>query len=134
MRDRMRQARVARLATVSADGRPHLVPVCFVLAADVVYTAVDGKPKRSRNLRRTANIMATGVASLLVDDYTEDWARLWWVRADAVARVVDDPAVQRSAIEALSDKYPQYVERPPPGPVIALDVTRWTGWAADERG
>src|SRR5947209_988633 len=82
MRQRMREARVGRLATVTGEGRPHVVPCCFVLAGDaaVVYSAVDGKPKSTLQLRRLANIRANPYASLLVDHYADDWSALWWVR------------------------------------------------------
>jgi PPOX class probable F420-dependent enzyme len=129
MRGLVRAARVGRLATVRADGRPHVVPVCFALSGDVVHSAVDAKPKRDARLQRLANIEATGVASLLVDDYAEDWARLWWVRVDGRARVVADEAETRRALEALRAKYPQYDEHPLAGPVIALDVDGWAGWS-----
>lgn len=121
-------ARVARLATVDANGRPHLVPVCFVLLDDVVYSAVDEKPKRSTRLRRVANVEATGRVCLLVDEYDEDWSKLWWVRLDGEGRVVSDPAETDRARAALSAKYPQYEQRPPRGPVLALTVTRWSAW------
>jgi len=126
----VRRAAVARLATVDATGKPHLVPVCFTLLDEVVYTAVDHKPKRSQRLRRVANVEATGVACLLIDEYQDDWSALWWVRLDGVARVVTDVAEARRAVAALVAKYPQYADRPPTGPVLALDVRRWTGWAA----
>ncbi|MGH3739430.1 MAG: TIGR03668 family PPOX class F420-dependent oxidoreductase, partial [Micromonosporaceae bacterium] len=90
MRRRVESARVARLATVSADGRPHIVPICFVLLGETVYTAVDQKPKRSRRLRRVANLEATGHASILIDEYAEDWSRLWWIRLDGPGRIVTD--------------------------------------------
>jgi PPOX class probable F420-dependent enzyme len=124
-------ARVARLATVGPDGRPHLVPVCFVLLGDVVYSAVDEKPKRDGRLRRLANLEATGRACLLVDEYHEDWSALWWVRLDGDGRVVGDVVETADARAALAGKYPQYVQRPPRGPVLAITVTRWTGWSAD---
>lgn len=120
---------MARLATVDADGRPHLVPVTFVLLGEVVYTAVDEKPKRSTRLRRVANIEATGRACLLVDEYHEDWSALWWVRLDGKARVVTDPAEVDRALAALTAKYPQYEPQPPRGPVLALDITNWAAWS-----
>jgi PPOX class probable F420-dependent enzyme len=123
-------ARVGRLATVGADGRPHLVPVCFVLVGATAYSAVDHKPKRTTQLRRLANIEATGHACLLVDHYSEDWSTLWWVRMDGRGRAVADPTEVAGALAALVDKYVQYAERPPTGLVLALDVTRWTGWSA----
>jgi PPOX class probable F420-dependent enzyme len=130
MRRLVRSARVGRLATVDAEGHPHLVPVCFVLLSETVYSAVDHKPKRSTRLRRFANVEATGHACLLVDRYSEDWSTLWWVRLDGRGRAVTDPIEAGGAVAALVDKYLQYAEKPPTGPMLALDVTRWTGWSA----
>jgi PPOX class probable F420-dependent enzyme len=128
MRERVMTARVARLATVTADGRPHLVPCCFALAADTIYSAVDGKPKTTLALRRLANVEANPVASLLVDQYDDDWAELWWVRLDGVARVVAHPPERERALTVLAAKYPQYRRTPPPGDVIAIEVTAWRAW------
>jgi PPOX class probable F420-dependent enzyme len=120
-------ARVARLATVTAEGAPHVVPIVFVGHGSTLYSAVDAKPKRTTALSRLANIAANPRVSVLVDQYDDDWTQLWWVRADGTARVLDDPA---DALGLLAEKYPQYREQPPPGPVIAVDVQRWIGWAA----
>jgi PPOX class probable F420-dependent enzyme len=128
MRERVATARVARLATVSAGGRPHLVPCCFVLAADTIYSAIDAKPKSTLALQRLANIEANPAASLLVDHYDDDWSALWWVRLDGDARVVADPSERASALTLLTEKYAQYVDTPPPGDVIAIDVTAWRAW------
>ena len=130
MRGLVAPAPVGRLATVRSDGRPHVVPICFVVTDDVVYSAVDDKPKRHRHLQRISNVTATGAASLLIDEYDEDWSRLWWVRLDGRARVVDDTAEAERAIRSLCDKYSQYRDQPPSGPVLALDVERWVGWSA----
>ncbi len=123
-------SRVARLATVDARGVPHLVPVTFVLAGDEAFTAVDAKPKRTTRLKRLDNIRATGLACLLADSYDEDWSRLWWVRADASASVLAPGRQAAHAVGLLAAKYEQYASAPPAGPVIALGVIRWTGWAA----
>jgi PPOX class probable F420-dependent enzyme len=128
-RRRFAAARVARLATVDSDGRPHLVPVTFAVRDDLVVIAVDHKPKRSAALRRLANIEATGQVSLLVDEYDEDWSRLWWVRADGTARVLRAEPDRREPVRWLCAKYPQYAQRPPDGPVIRAAVTRWRGWS-----
>jgi PPOX class probable F420-dependent enzyme len=130
MRRLVATARVGHLGTVGADGRPHVVPVCFAVVDDVAYTAVDHKPKRSTALQRIANVTATGHACLLVDDYSEEWSRLWWVRLDGSGRVVDDPDEVARALVALRAKYHQYAERTPTGPVLAVDATRWSGWSA----
>jgi PPOX class probable F420-dependent enzyme len=123
---RLAEARVGHLATVTADGRPHVVAVCFALHEGRIYTAVDAKPKATHALRRLENVRATGRASLLVDHYEEDWTRLWWVRVDGAAEVVDSEA----AIDALATKYEQYRAERPTGPVIAVTPDRWRSWTA----
>ena len=130
MRRLVLPARVARLATVDAAGRPHLVPVCFVLSGNRVHIAVDHKPKRDTELRRTANLRATGMASLLVDRYDEDWSQLWWVRLDGRGWQVEDPVEAAGAVDELAAKYPQYREQRPDGPVLAIEVERYRGWSA----
>ncbi len=127
-RQRFAGARVARLATASRP--PHLVPVTFAVDGDTVYTAVDAKPKRSRRLRRLANIGADPAVALLADHYSDDWDELWWVRADGEAVVRDDPATVREGGRLLAARYPQYREAPPEGPVIVITVTTWRGWSA----
>lgn len=129
-RRRLAEARVARLATVSADGRPHLVPVTFAVDGDLVYTAVDAKPKSTRDLLRLRNIAANPLVALLADHYADDWSALWWARADGAATVSDDPPVLARATALLAARYSQYVGHPPPGPVITIRVARWTGWSA----
>lgn len=128
MRARVGAARVGRLATVTAAGRPHVVPCCFVLAGDVVYTAVDAKPKSTLALRRLDNIAAHPHASLLVDFYDDDWRQLWWVRVDGTARVLTGGAERDDALTRLAEKYRQYAETPPPGPMIAIAVSAWRAW------
>ncbi|MFD4293143.1 TIGR03668 family PPOX class F420-dependent oxidoreductase [Rhodococcus sp. NPDC058505] len=130
-RRRFERARVATLGTVSAAGEPHLVPVVFAVDGDAVVTAVDGKPKSTRRLRRLDHVRATGRVSLLVDEYDEDWTRLWWVRMDGAADVVDatSPSGERG-IWALVQKYPQYTDALPAGPVIVVRPRRWVGWVS----
>jgi PPOX class probable F420-dependent enzyme len=129
-RRRFAAARVARLATVSGDGQPHLVPVVFAVEHDTVLIAVDAKPKRHRALRRLANIAENPAVSLLVDHYDDDWAHLWWVRADGTAAVTDDETVLGRARDALGARYPQHREQPPEGPAIVVEIRRWSGWSA----
>jgi PPOX class probable F420-dependent enzyme len=131
MREKLSEARVARLATVGAGGRPHLVPCCFVLDGDVVYTAVDDlKAKSTLDLRRVGNVEANPAVSLLVDHYDDDWSALWWVRVDGTARVVDRAADRAAPLDQLAAKYPQYRDRPPPGALIAVTIEAWRGWCA----
>jgi PPOX class probable F420-dependent enzyme len=130
-RRRFAAARVGRLATITVEGAPHVVPVVFALVDDVAYSAVDSKPKTTVRLKRLSNITATGLASLLVDEYCEDWASLWWVRFDGSARVLAAQSRQgQIALSALTGKYPQYADQRPDGPVIALRLTAWRSWEA----
>ncbi len=130
-RQRFADARVARLATADADGRPHLVPMVFALAGDTIYSAVDAKPKRSTSLRRLANIAANPRVAVLVDHYDDDWEALWWVRADGSGRILDaDEPESGDAIARLVARYSPYRARPPQGPVVAIDVARWSSWSA----
>jgi PPOX class probable F420-dependent enzyme len=130
MRERVRDARVARLATVGPGGRPHLVPICFVLEGDVLYSAVDEKPKRSKRLKRLENIRNHPEVTVLVDHYEEDWTRLWWARLDGRASVLDEGPERERALALLREKYEQYRSQPPRGPVIAVRVERWRGWSS----
>jgi PPOX class probable F420-dependent enzyme len=124
-------APVGRLATTAADGTVHLVPICFAVVDGHIASAVDHKPKRTNRLQRLADIGATGRATFLVDHYDDDWSQLWWVRAEGTARVLDPGDDESSyAVSLLARRYPQYVERPPGGAVLAVDVTRWSGWSA----
>jgi PPOX class probable F420-dependent enzyme len=127
-RRRLAAARVARLATVSGTGQPHLVPVTFTVAGDTVYTAVDHKPKTTTHLRRLANIAANPRVCLLADHYADDWTQLWWSRADGHATVLTGPETA-APVALLAARYPQYQSTPPAGPVIAITVTTWTGWS-----
>jgi PPOX class probable F420-dependent enzyme len=130
-RARFAVARVARLATLGASG-PRLVPVCFAVEGDTVWTAVDHKPKRTTALARLRDIAADPRVALLADHYADDdWDALWWVRADG-AGTVHEPggSTAAHAVELLGERYPQHRARPPEGPVLSVAVTRWSGWSA----
>lgn len=124
---------MARLATVNGQGQPHIVPVTFAAVGDEIYTTVDDKPKTTTRLRRLHNIRANPRVAVLADYYADDWDRLWWVRADGHASVVEDPGGMAGPLRLLAERYPQYRAHPPGGPVIAILVERWTGWAASGR-
>jgi PPOX class probable F420-dependent enzyme len=123
--------RVARLSTVRPDGAPHVVPVCFALDGDTLYTAVDHKPKRSHALQRLENIAANPAVSLLVDHYDEDWSALWWARADGRAQIADpgDEGHAR-AVALLRSRYEQYRGAPELGRAIVVEIDRFSGWRA----
>jgi len=130
-RGRFLDAQVAHLATADARGVPHLVPVTFAVDGNRIVTAVDGKPKRGTRLRRIDNIAANPAVTLLVHAYDEDWSRLWWARADGVAAVIADGDAGTHAITLLRARYPQYAAVSIDGPVIVVDVRRWSGWTAE---
>lgn len=130
MRALVAAAPSARLGTIAADGRAHLVPIVFALLGETIVTAVDHKPKRTRALARLANLRRDPRATVLVDHYHDDWSALWWVRIDGAAAVLEGADERAVAIEGLAAKYAQYRERPPDGPVISIVAARWTGWCA----
>jgi PPOX class probable F420-dependent enzyme len=99
-----------------------------VVVGDTVYSAVDAKPKSTLELQRLRNVVAQPAASLVVDHYEEDWTQLWWIRLDGAARVLESGAERDAALETLAAKYPQYVDAPPPGAVVALDVETSRAW------
>jgi PPOX class probable F420-dependent enzyme len=119
-------SKVARLATVSGEGRPHIVPVVFAVDGDTLYFAVDAKPKTTTDLKRLKNIAANPAVSILADHYEDDWSKLWWVRADGTARVVTDIDEARRATDLLANRYPQFRLA---GPVVAVGIERLTGWS-----
>ena len=121
---------VARLATVDASGQPTVVPICFVVDGDTVYSAVDDKPKTTTRLARLDNIATHPEVAVLVDHYGENWTSLWWVRARGTGREVRDAQERQRAVELLRAKYPQYAEHALDGPVLAIDVSSWRGWSA----
>jgi len=128
------QSPVAMLATVGPDGAPHLVPMVFAVNTDreqpVVYTAVDAKRKSTKRLQRLTNIEANPRVSMLVDNYDEDWTRLWWVRADGVAEIHYSGDEMASGYALLRRKYVQYQRLALDGPVVTVTVARWSSWQA----
>lgn len=124
-------APVAMLATAGADAVPHLVPVVFAVPAynrDILYTAVDAKPKSTQRLRRLANIENNPAVTLLVDHYDDDWSQLWWVRADGLATIHYGGVEMATGYALLRAKYPQYQRIELDGPVVTVEIRRWTSW------
>lgn len=117
------------MATVGHDGRPHVVPICFALEGDVLHFVVDAKPKRTIYLKRLQNIAANPAVSIMADHYEDDWAKLWWVRVDGKARLVTDGVEAGRAMDLLINRYHQYQQDRPGGPVVAVSIERWSGWS-----
>jgi len=129
---RLTSARVARLATTDPDGRPHLVPIVFVVDGETLYSAVDRKPKRSKTLRRIENARVRPDVTILVDHYDDDWSQLWWIRLRGRARVLEKGDERVHALELLREKYRQYRSEPPDGPVLAVDIVEMRTWSAQD--
>jgi len=132
IRARLETARVARLATLDAERRPHAVPICFACNGSVFYSAIDRKPKRvaPNRLTRVKNIQETPQVALLVDEYDEDWTRLWYVLVRGEAELVSDPAEGNRAIRCLRAKYPQYDMDmlADDAPVLRITPVQITAW------
>lgn len=125
-----RQARVARLATVRPDGRPHQVPVVFACSGNEIYLPLDGKPKSGKRLQRLVNIEAQPQVCLLVDSYAEDWSQLWWVRVDGTAEATEDPVRVQRGHQHLHSKYHQYDTVRLDPLVLVVTPTRVASWSA----
>jgi PPOX class probable F420-dependent enzyme len=124
-------ARVARLGTISGDGRPHLVPVCFAFWDDAIAIAIDEKPKRTVRLARIRNIERDARVTLLIDHYEEDWHRLAWLRIDGRADVLRRGDAWPEALASLRLRYPQYASMSLEArPLIRITPERITAWRA----
>src|SRR5207253_7308557 len=129
----LREARVARLATADAAGQPHVVPVCFAVDGETIYTPLDEKLKRvaPRRLRRVRNIEANPRIALIVDHYEEDWRRLRFALVTGTARIIEDGPEHARAIALLREKYPQYrAMRLEDRPVRVISPHKVVTWAA----
>lgn len=124
--------RVGYLGTVDSAGRPHVVPVCYVVAGTALYITIDGKPKRQgKPLRRLRNIAANPQIMITVDHYDEDWSRLAWVMLSGHADILADGAEHDTAQDLLAARYPQLrAMHIADLPVIALRIARVASWAA----
>jgi PPOX class probable F420-dependent enzyme len=133
------EARRAALATIAPDGRPRLVPVCFVVDPErpVLYTPLDEKPKivdEPRHLARVLDLQADPRVSLLVDRWDEDWQRLAWLRCDGTASLLEpgragDRAEHAAALAALRARYRQYATHNLEArPIIRIAIERALSW------
>ncbi len=128
------EARTATLATIDPNGRARLVPICFVVAGDVVWSPLDEKPKAvedPRALARVRDIAARPGVTLLVDRWSEDWTELAWVRLHGSASLVEPGAVPKGLIAAIRSRYPQYREQDlEHRPTLRISIDRVVGWSA----
>lgn len=120
---------MARLGTITADGRPRLVPVCYAVSGGTVVIAVDEKPKRGGRLARLRDIERDARVTLLVDRYEDEWTRLAWVRVEGRATVLERGDEHPAALVALRARYPQYREMGLEAlPLIVVTPERVVGW------
>jgi PPOX class probable F420-dependent enzyme len=129
MRRRVADARVGRIATVTPEGRPHVVPFVYVLRDETLYSSVDAKPKRSPDLRRIRNIRANPSVEAVMDHYEEPWDDIWWVRVSGRGEILESGDERGRALALLREKYPEYADSPPQGVVVAVRIERWRGWS-----
>ena len=134
IRTKLAAARIARLVTLDKEGRPHAVPICFYYDGSVFYTAIDKKPKHvaPQRLARVRHIRANPKAALLVDQYYEDWNRLWFVLVRGTAKLIPKSANRERArvIRQLKKKYSQYSAGmlPDDAPIIRIMPERVIAW------
>jgi len=132
-----KSARVARLATLDANRAPHMVPICFIYDGSFFYTAIDRKPKSvaPTQLARLKNISTAPQVALLIDEYDEDWSRLWYVLVRGEAALVSAAAERGRALAQLRAKYPQYRSDmlPDDAPIVRITPERITSWGKIER-
>ncbi len=130
-------ARTATLATIAPDGRPRLVPVCFVLAEDGarLWIALDEKPKSiadPRDLARVRDVLARPEVTMLVDRWSEDWTELAWLRLAGRASLVEPADVPAGIVASLRAKYPQYATHALESrPMLAVAIESRTSWGLD---
>jgi PPOX class probable F420-dependent enzyme len=125
--------RVARLAFLDAEDLPRVLPVTFAVAEEMIWSAIDEKPKRAGEPARVRWLRRRPEAALCIDVYRDDWERLAWVQL--LGRVdVLDLAAGEAGIEALIAKYAPYRERRPPGPLLRFEVERALCWRAADHG
>ena len=127
--DLLEELRVARLATVTPAGAPHLVAVCYAFIDKRFVIAIDEKPKSGRQLARIRNIEHERRVSLLFDRYHDDWTKLAWVRIDGEASILNEGDQWPEALTALRARYPQYESMALETlPLITIEPRALTSW------
>ena len=128
----IREHRVARLATADGDGRPLVIPICYVFDGETIYSPIDEKPKSvsERRLKRVRNIEANPQVSLVIDDYSDDWNHLAYVLIGGVAELIPAGGTEHArAVELLREKYPQYlamaIDKRPIIKITPAHIKRW---------
>jgi PPOX class probable F420-dependent enzyme len=124
--------RVGRLGLLDEEGAPRVLPVTFAVAEGRVWSAIDQKPKGPGEPARLRFLRRDPRAALTVDRYSDDWEELAWVQVLGSVEVLEI-GDGRVGMEALREKYGQYREEEPPGPLLALEPKRYLWWRAADR-
>jgi len=106
-----------------------VLPVTFAVAEGRLWSAIDQKPKRTAEPARVGFLRRDPRAALTVDRYSDDWEDLAWVQALGRVQIVG-AGEGGAGLDALVEKYPQYREMAPPGPLLSLEPERWLFWRA----
>jgi coenzyme F420-0:L-glutamate ligase / coenzyme F420-1:gamma-L-glutamate ligase len=125
--------RVARLGTVDDARRPLVLPICYIVAGETLYSPTDAKPKRVpvQRLKRLKNIQDNPHVALVIDDYSDDWTQLAYVILHGRAEILTGGSPFERAVAALREKYPQYHHMAiQENPMIAVHLTRAVSWGA----
>ena len=125
----LEQAPVARLGLLDDDADPRVLPITFALSDGYLWSAIDHKPKRRTDPARLRFIRRHPRVAVTVDRYSDEWEQLAWLQLLGVATVIDAER-EPEAVAALRDRYPQYRDRPPGGPLIRVEVVRTLSWRA----
>ena len=129
-RELLEDERVGHLGLLDDGGRPRVLPVTYAVHEQALWTAVDNKPKSSDGeLARVRWLRQAPSAALTVDRYSDEWSGLRWVQLLGKVSIVDG-APTGAVLDALSRRYPQYRQDPPPGPLLKLLPERALWWRA----
>jgi len=125
---RLESARHGVLGTAHARRGVDAVPVVFAIAGGRLIVPVDTiKAKRARPLQRLRNLERDSRCVLLVDEYDDDWSRLWWVRVHGQGV---ETAPTAEMVDLLAERYPQYRLGGSVTAVVVVSPSEITGWTA----
>ncbi len=127
----IKEAKVARLATVDQKLHPYVIPVVFVFHENSFFIPLDEKTKtvNSRNLKRVKNIEKNPNVTLLIDKYQNNWKKLFFLMIHGKAKMIDGNNKLMDKIhKLLISKYPQYKKIGIGNSCITINPTKVTFW------
>ena len=105
--------RLGRIATVGADGQPHVVPTSFRYNRE--HDAIEVGGLRMSQTKKVRDVHRTGRAAIVVDDVLPPWSpRMIEIRGTA--------EVVPSGGKALSDNFEDTIVRITPVRIIAFGI------------